>query len=161
MFMCLVGLRPEKGCAGSTQQKLKTTDPTSLQRGRPTLLICNCIKIIKERKKNWSGVLDGCLTPRQTGRLTIGRNITCPCPCNRLRSSLFVVICEVWRTVRTLLSLLDKSCKSSINPTISSKFVYSHSTAMTIWKWILIKYSECTRFHSLTVRSRRGFSWTL
>jgi hypothetical protein len=34
-----VGLGSEKGCAGDEQQKLKklkTTDPTSRQRGRPT-----------------------------------------------------------------------------------------------------------------------------
>jgi hypothetical protein len=31
-----VRLRPEKGCAGDDQQKLKTTDPTSRQRGFPT-----------------------------------------------------------------------------------------------------------------------------
>jgi hypothetical protein len=28
---------PEKDCAGDAQQQLKTTDPTSRQRGRPTL----------------------------------------------------------------------------------------------------------------------------
>jgi hypothetical protein len=36
MLINPVGLRPEKGCAGDAQQKLKTTDPTSRQRGRPT-----------------------------------------------------------------------------------------------------------------------------
>jgi hypothetical protein len=30
------GLRPEKDFAGEAQQELKTTDPTSRQRGRPT-----------------------------------------------------------------------------------------------------------------------------
>jgi hypothetical protein len=34
--MIPVGLKPEKGCAGDAQQNLKTTDPTSRQRGRPT-----------------------------------------------------------------------------------------------------------------------------
>jgi hypothetical protein len=29
-------LRPDKGCAADAQQNLKTTDPTSHQRGRPT-----------------------------------------------------------------------------------------------------------------------------
>jgi hypothetical protein len=48
MLVSPVGLRPEKGCAGDAQQKLKTTDPTSRQRGRPTSTICNCPKIIKE-----------------------------------------------------------------------------------------------------------------
>jgi hypothetical protein len=36
MLMSPVGLRPEKGCAGDARQKLKTTYPTSLQRGSPT-----------------------------------------------------------------------------------------------------------------------------
>jgi hypothetical protein len=36
MLMSPVGLRSEKGCAGGARQKLKTTDPTSRQRGRPT-----------------------------------------------------------------------------------------------------------------------------
>jgi hypothetical protein len=34
--MSPVGLRSEKGCAGYAEQKLKTIDPTSRQRGRPT-----------------------------------------------------------------------------------------------------------------------------
>jgi hypothetical protein len=33
-------------------------------------------KIIKENGKNWSRLPDGCLIPRRTGRLTVGRNIT-------------------------------------------------------------------------------------
>jgi hypothetical protein len=36
MLMSSVGLRSEKGCAGDAWQKLKTTDLTSHQRGRPT-----------------------------------------------------------------------------------------------------------------------------
>jgi hypothetical protein len=36
MLMRPVELRPEKGCDSDTQQKLKTTDPTSRQRERPT-----------------------------------------------------------------------------------------------------------------------------
>jgi hypothetical protein len=34
MNLSPTGLRPEKGCAGEAQQQLKTTDPTSRQRGR-------------------------------------------------------------------------------------------------------------------------------
>jgi hypothetical protein len=30
----------------------------------------------REMGKNWSRVLDGCLTPRKTGRLTVSRNVT-------------------------------------------------------------------------------------
>jgi hypothetical protein len=36
MLMSPVGLRSEKGCAGDARQKLKSTDPTSRQRGHPT-----------------------------------------------------------------------------------------------------------------------------
>jgi hypothetical protein len=34
--MSPVGLRSEKGCAGDARRKLKSTDPTSRQRGLPT-----------------------------------------------------------------------------------------------------------------------------
>jgi hypothetical protein len=33
-------------------------------------------KNISRRNKNWLRVPDGCLTPRRTGRLTVGRNLT-------------------------------------------------------------------------------------
>jgi regulator of extracellular matrix RemA (YlzA/DUF370 family) len=36
MVMSPVGLRPVKRCIGDAQQKLKSTDPTYRQRGRPT-----------------------------------------------------------------------------------------------------------------------------
>jgi hypothetical protein len=36
MVMSPVGLRPEQDWIGLAQQQLKTTDPTSRQRGRPT-----------------------------------------------------------------------------------------------------------------------------
>jgi hypothetical protein len=36
--MSPVGLGHEKGCAGDAEQKVKNTDPTSRQRGHPTLL---------------------------------------------------------------------------------------------------------------------------
>jgi hypothetical protein len=36
MLMNPVGLRAENGCAGDARQKLKSTDATSRQRGRPT-----------------------------------------------------------------------------------------------------------------------------
>jgi hypothetical protein len=35
MVVSPAGLRNEKDCAGEAQQQLKTTDPTSHQRGRP------------------------------------------------------------------------------------------------------------------------------
>jgi hypothetical protein len=56
--------------------ELKTTDPTSRQRKFPTSLNQKPFKVIQERKKNWPRVRKGSLTPRQTGRLTIGQSIT-------------------------------------------------------------------------------------
>jgi hypothetical protein len=49
MFMSPVGIRSEKNCAGDAQQKLKSTDPTSRQRGRPTYTNPKLSKIIKVR----------------------------------------------------------------------------------------------------------------
>jgi hypothetical protein len=69
-----VGLKSEKGCAGDAQQKLKTAGRTSRQIGRPHQQTRICLK--REKRKNWLRVPDGCLTSRQTGRLTVGRNIT-------------------------------------------------------------------------------------
>jgi hypothetical protein len=47
-----------------------------VKEGAPQQQTHNCLKIINERGKNWSRVPDGCLTPRQTGRLTIGHSMT-------------------------------------------------------------------------------------
>jgi hypothetical protein len=55
MLMSPVGLRSEKGCAGDARQKLKITDPTSRQIGRPTSTNPNCLKIMKERRRKISG----------------------------------------------------------------------------------------------------------
>jgi hypothetical protein len=40
----------------------------ALQNNKPA----DYLKKISRRKKNWSRVPDGCLTPRQAGRLTVG-----------------------------------------------------------------------------------------
>jgi hypothetical protein len=77
MLMSPVGLRSEKGCAGDARQKLKITDQTSRQKGGPKLTNPQRSRSNqREKKKNWSRVPDGCLTPGQTGRLTVGRNMT-------------------------------------------------------------------------------------
>jgi hypothetical protein len=74
--MSALGLRPEKGCTDDAQQKLKITDPTSRQRGHPTSTNPQLSKDNqREKGNNWSQVPDGCLTPRQTGRLNVGHNI--------------------------------------------------------------------------------------
>jgi hypothetical protein len=71
--MSPVGLRSEKGCAGDAWQELKSTDPTSHQRGRH---INKPETVKRENGKNWSRIADGCLIPRRTGRQTVGRNIS-------------------------------------------------------------------------------------
>jgi hypothetical protein len=62
-----------------TRAGLLWREPTATINYRPVLSServlqnnkrANCIKIISRRKKNWSEVSDGCLTPRRTGRLT-------------------------------------------------------------------------------------------
>jgi hypothetical protein len=78
VLMSSVGLSSEKGCAGDARQKLKCTDPTSRQRGRPTL---NKLEPVKKNNQgdnaeNWLRVPNGLLPQGQTGRLTVGRNIT-------------------------------------------------------------------------------------
>jgi hypothetical protein len=76
MLMSLVVLGSEKGCAGYDQQKNCKRIRLIVREDAPRQQIRNCLKILKERRgKNWSRVPDGCLTPRQTDRLTVGRNI--------------------------------------------------------------------------------------
>jgi hypothetical protein len=48
MLVSPMGLRPEKGCAGYAQQKMKTTDPASRQRGKKNPH--KCVKVIKESR---------------------------------------------------------------------------------------------------------------
>jgi hypothetical protein len=50
MLMSPVGPRPEKGCVGDAQQKLKTTDPTSRQRAPPHQQTRNCLKTKRVEK---------------------------------------------------------------------------------------------------------------
>jgi hypothetical protein len=77
MLMSPVGLRPEKVCDRDAQQKLKTTDSTSRQRGRPTSTNPQLPKNnTRKEEKNWSRVPVWCLTPRKTGRLAVSANIT-------------------------------------------------------------------------------------
>jgi hypothetical protein len=52
-----------------------------VREGAPHQQTRNCLTVAKM----WSWARDGCLTPRQTGRLTIGRNITLS----------LILVCEV------------------------------------------------------------------
>jgi hypothetical protein len=49
---------------------------TVMVRTKGNLQTRNCLKKISWRKKNWSLVPVVCLTPRQTVRLSVGRNLT-------------------------------------------------------------------------------------
>jgi hypothetical protein len=48
MIMSTAGLILEEDCPGEAQQQLKSTDPTSRQRGRPISETRNCLKVIKK-----------------------------------------------------------------------------------------------------------------
>jgi hypothetical protein len=75
--MSPIGLRPEEVCDRDAQQKLKNTDSTSRQRGRPTSTNPQLPKNnTRKGEKNWSLVPVWCITPTQTGRLAVGANIT-------------------------------------------------------------------------------------
>jgi hypothetical protein len=71
------GLRLEKPALVTSSKDWKIQTRLFVGEGAPHHLILNCLKKIKERRRrNWSWVQDGCLSPIQTGRLTFGRNIT-------------------------------------------------------------------------------------
>jgi hypothetical protein len=65
------GLGPEKDCAGKPAAHTKDRPDLSSERAPhkyKTVTVTQVIKI-------WSSAPDGCFIPRQTGRLTVGRNI--------------------------------------------------------------------------------------
>jgi hypothetical protein len=68
MVMSSEGPGPESDCSGKTRPLVRE--------GASHQQTCNCLKIIKEKGKIWLRVPDGCLTSRQTGGLTVGRNVT-------------------------------------------------------------------------------------
>jgi hypothetical protein len=72
------GLRSKSDCSGKTQKQLYSKLQTRplVREGATKLQIRNCLIEISWRKKNWSQVPDGRLTPGQTGRLTVGRELT-------------------------------------------------------------------------------------
>jgi hypothetical protein len=65
------GLGPEKDCAGKDQQHIQKTDPTSRQRGRTK----STNPQLSDNNKDLVVTPDGCFIPRQTGQLTVGRNV--------------------------------------------------------------------------------------
>jgi hypothetical protein len=76
MVLSPAGPRPEWDCAGEEQQRQLITDPSSRQRGRYKITNPQLSKDnFKEKEKSVTGLYGG-LTPRQTGRLTVGHKIT-------------------------------------------------------------------------------------
>jgi hypothetical protein len=76
--MSSAGLRPKSDCSGKAHKQLYNNLQTRplVREGATKLQIRNCLKEISRRKKNWSQVPDGRLTPGQTGRLTVSRKFT-------------------------------------------------------------------------------------
>jgi hypothetical protein len=75
MVMSPTGLRPEKDCAGEASQQLLSTDSSFRQGGCLTSRYPQIYKD-NDNKETWSRAPDAFLTTKQTGRLTVGRNIT-------------------------------------------------------------------------------------
>jgi hypothetical protein len=76
MALNSAGLVPERDCAGEDQQEQLIAYPSSRQRGRYNITVPQLSKEnFKEKEKLVTG-RDGCLVPRQTGRLTVCRKIT-------------------------------------------------------------------------------------
>jgi hypothetical protein len=75
----------------------------------------NCPKKISRTKKNWSRDPHGCLTPRRTGRLTVGLNITLTLVLTRSRNPVIrlVLFSYHWYTYR--LFVTGKRNKDGLN----------------------------------------------
>jgi hypothetical protein len=84
------GLRPKSDCSGKVQKqfivnyRLVLSSERAIQNNKSARL-----KEISRRKKNLSWVPDGRLTPRKTGRLTVGRKLTSTSTINTLH--LFIL----------------------------------------------------------------------
>jgi hypothetical protein len=78
MAVSSAGLRPKSDCSRKAQKQLyrKLQARPLVREGATKLQTRNGRQEISRRKKNWSQVLDGRLTPGQTGRLTVGRKLT-------------------------------------------------------------------------------------
>jgi hypothetical protein len=72
------GLRLKSDYSGKTQKQFNSKLQTRplVREGATKYQSRSCLQEISCRKKNWSQVPDGRLTPGQTGRLTVGRKLT-------------------------------------------------------------------------------------
>jgi hypothetical protein len=71
-------LRPKSECSSKAQKQLynKLQTRPLVREGATKITNPQLSKGNFKEKKNWSRVPDGRLTPRQTGRLTVGYNLT-------------------------------------------------------------------------------------
>jgi hypothetical protein len=78
MVVSSVELRPKSDCSGKAQNQFYSKLQTRplVREGATKYQRRSCLKEISRRKRNWSRVPDGRLTPRQVGRLTVGRKLT-------------------------------------------------------------------------------------
>jgi hypothetical protein len=78
MAVTSAGLEPKNDCSGNVQKQLYSKLQTRplVRKGATKQQTLNSLKKISRRKKNCSRVPDGCPTPRQAGRQTIGRKLT-------------------------------------------------------------------------------------
>jgi hypothetical protein len=78
MAVSSAGLRLKCDCSGKAQKQLYSKLQTRplVRESATKQQSRSCLKEISWRKKNWSKVPDGRLTPGQTGRLTVGRKLT-------------------------------------------------------------------------------------
>jgi hypothetical protein len=72
------GFRLKSDCSSKAQRQFNSKLQTRplVSEGVTKYQSRSCLKEISWRKKNWSQVPDGRLTPGQTGRLTVSRKLT-------------------------------------------------------------------------------------
>jgi hypothetical protein len=72
------GLRLRSDCSGKAQKQFNSQLQTRplVREGATKQQSRSCLRKISWRRKNWSQVPDGRLTPGRTGRLTVGRKLT-------------------------------------------------------------------------------------
>jgi hypothetical protein len=124
-----------KTALGMLRKNWKLQTRLLVREGSPHTQIRNCIQIIKERRwETGRGAPDGCLAPRESGRLTVGHNITSawcrlePVAGQRTRSQLpDRTPVSHWVRSRARREVLDRTPKSS----------YCSTSGRNQWKWRL------------------------
>jgi hypothetical protein len=92
-----------------------------VREGAPHPQTRNCLTVIKI----WSWAPDGCLTARQTGRLTVGRNITLRVDENFNSSANFIRTLQYqisWRFVQRFSSFYTQTHGQTHTPKLMSPF---------------------------------------